>query len=1438
MQPTIKAHHRALGAARIGGTLLAMVMGFAGASEAGAHGSEAHPQRDATPSAASTAEFSGVVQTLTVVDRASGRTYRYPQLLLDDGRRVQLAGVTTPAEGASVVATGRLQQHRLQAQSVRVDGTTNAAVRRADGPRRSLEGTLRVFHVDYPDGTDDYGYALRASTGEQNVVDLGRPPAAIDNGAAAIVSGATDARGYIVVDTIEITATPTMSNAAFAKSGEVAATTQGYTVFPLKYPANTAAPWTYNADPGSWSIPTITSAVFGNGTGSAADYYKEVSYGAQLLSGVVANASGAWLSATQSRPTACGTNAELNAVLDSIENNGQAAATAAGFNPNANRGQLYVVDALPCGWLGLGYIGYPLAYVKGTASLIVVGHEIGHNFGLYHAGSLNCGADVVAASGCSVAEYGDPFDIMGNRRAMHFNATQKARLGYFASGSVATHASGTATYTLYPIELPGQSRYAVQVAPSGTTRTYWIEFRQPIGFDAALSGVPNLGAQVRLAYPFENQCSGCDSMSDDTQFLDMTRGTPSSFDDGALLSGKSFTDASNNITISVIGASSASIDVQVSTGGATPTSTSTTLASSANPSASGQSVTFTATVTGNAPTGTVAFKDGTNTISGCSAVALAGSGNGRSAACATSALAAGAHGVVAQYGGDANNLASTSAQVMQTVNSAPATPTSTTTTLGSSANPSVVGQMVTLTATVNGVAPTGTMSFRDGGATIATCGAVLLTGAGNTRKATCTTTALAVGNHALTAQYGGDGANAGSTSAALAQTVNAPSIPIATAVTLLSSSNPAPATGAITLTASVDAASLVPGGTVSFSANGSPIAGCGSVAVRTGGSTGTAQCTTPLAGGAFTVVARYNGSGQYQPSSSQPFAQVKSLPGIGNTIQFAAAAYAVNENAGSVTVTVSRIGDVTAPAVAMYATADGTTTGGEYQATSGTLTWAAQDATPRIITIPILDDIGPEPDKTFTVELTSITGASPGMVTTAVVTIVDDDAAAAAMPATVAFTSNPYGAAHVTGAQFDGTTITNPTRSVEIELGTTAGIAGSFARLDLSGLSVGPGNTLRIRSGAPGQTVLLVNAGSDTAAIAGSIVAAQGNGAPPPVVIVKSPSGMTLAASGRIESPSGLTIDTLGADITGGTPLVNQGLLHGGATLVLKAAKVTGGGLFRADAMTFMTFGNLHNPANGAHYLANGLQLHPASGTTVAVTIAGYGTAAQVYNLMINGNGRLTMPSVWPTGSPLPPNNRPVLPNAVRPAGTPDASYGGGQVIVQAAGTLRLDGGASRDFVFPGGFVLRAGTAIDINGATLVNGWTTSGTVYQGTFLEAPSIVDTSGKATLDVYTNDLNWTNFSVRPTVPVQTTTLRRQGDGSARYVGANALAPHLNFYGIVTEAGAAGKCYACLVNTTVMDLGAPPATSILRPIVRNESNPSQSAGLSVAARAAAGW
>ncbi len=101
-----------------------------------------------------------------------------------------------------------------------------------------------------------------------------------------------------------------------------------------------------------------------------------------------------------------------------------------------------------------------------------------------------------------------------------------------------------------------------------------------------------------------------------------------------------------------------------------PPPSTTTLASSLNPSTVGTPVTFTATVTGTDPTGSVAFTDGGNAIGGCSAVALTGSGNARTAACTTSALSQGTHSIVAAYAGDAGNAASSSSPLSQVVNAA------------------------------------------------------------------------------------------------------------------------------------------------------------------------------------------------------------------------------------------------------------------------------------------------------------------------------------------------------------------------------------------------------------------------------------------------------------------------------------------------------------------------------------------------------------------------------------------------------------------------------------------------------------------------------------------------------------------------------------------------------------------------------------------------
>jgi DNA-binding beta-propeller fold protein YncE len=72
--------------------------------------------------------------------------------------------------------------------------------------------------------------------------------------------------------------------------------------------------------------------------------------------------------------------------------------------------------------------------------------------------------------------------------------------------------------------------------------------------------------------------------------------------------------------------------------------------------------------------------------------------------------------------------------------------------LGSSSNPSTFGNQVTFTASVSGPngTATGTVTFRDG--STALCSGVALASG----SATCSTSALAVGTHDITAQYSGD----------------------------------------------------------------------------------------------------------------------------------------------------------------------------------------------------------------------------------------------------------------------------------------------------------------------------------------------------------------------------------------------------------------------------------------------------------------------------------------------------------------------------------------------------------------------------------------------------------------------------------------------------------------------------------------------------------
>ena len=181
--------------------------------------------------------------------------------------------------------------------------------------------------------------------------------------------------------------------------------------------------------------------------------------------------------------------------------------------------------------------------------------------------------------------------------------------------------------------------------------------------------------------------------------------------------------------------------------------TSTTLSASPNPVDPGRTLTLTATVNGNAPSGTLKFFDGSTLIG---QVNLAGT----TATLTTSFAASGTHTLSASYAGDVANTASTSPTVAETVNPR----ATTTTTLSASPKLATVGQRLTLTATVAGNMPTGTVSFLDGSTSLGS--ASLSSG-----TATLTTSFAASGTHNLTASYSGDVANAPSTSAVLSEAV-------------------------------------------------------------------------------------------------------------------------------------------------------------------------------------------------------------------------------------------------------------------------------------------------------------------------------------------------------------------------------------------------------------------------------------------------------------------------------------------------------------------------------------------------------------------------------------------------------------------------------------------------------------------------------------------
>ena len=250
-----------------------------------------------------------------------------------------------------------------------------------------------------------------------------------------------------------------------------------------------------------------------------------------------------------------------------------------------------------------------------------------------------------------------------------------------------------------------------------------------------------------------------------------------------------YTDASNTLV-----ATSAAL---------TQTVSSVILSASVNPSVPQQAVTLTAAISNTAASGSVTFFDGATSL-GSQAL------SGGVATISISSLWPGTHAITASYSGDANNPASVSPVLQQTV-SASGTGANPNLSLTSSPNPAVAGQPVTLTAVFSPPVPGVNVVFFDGATSM---GTVVSNATG---VALLTVASLAAGAHSITASFAGSAKSPAVNSPAIVQNVSQPASP----VTLSASVNPSVLGQGVTFTATVSPASAA--GSVQFKDGDTPL---------------------------------------------------------------------------------------------------------------------------------------------------------------------------------------------------------------------------------------------------------------------------------------------------------------------------------------------------------------------------------------------------------------------------------------------------------------------------------------------------------------------------------------------------------------------------------------------------------------------------------------
>lgn len=443
----------------------------------------------------------------------------------------------------------------------------------------TISGALQVMVEDYKQSARTR-YFLHSGGQRIELTFAKNPPKKVLSGTNVT------ATGTLTGNTLALTSGSSPSNLQVTSSSYVVPNSfgmQSTLVILVNFQDNPVQPYTQSA---------AYDVMFGS-SGSVNGYYLENSYQQTWITGNVVG----WFTIPMNSTT-------WNCDTGTLMNDANQAAVAAGTSISAYAHVLYAFpSSSACNWWGLGTIGgspQTQAWINGPFETKVVSHEMGHNFGLFHSHAWYCGSTTLGGN-CSVIEYGDTLDTMGNPTTGHFNSFQKERLGWLSYGQSPPIqvVTSNGTYTIGPYEDQDGSTKALKILQStdpttGASTYFYVEFRQSVGlFDDWPSNTNVLNGVV--------VDTGSNGTPDSSELLNMQPttgccGTP------ALDVGQSFTDVSSGVTLQTVSASSSGATVSVTFG--IPACAHAAPAVSFSPSQSsivmpGTTVNFTVSVTNN-----------------------------------------------------------------------------------------------------------------------------------------------------------------------------------------------------------------------------------------------------------------------------------------------------------------------------------------------------------------------------------------------------------------------------------------------------------------------------------------------------------------------------------------------------------------------------------------------------------------------------------------------------------------------------------------------------------------------------------------------------------------------------------------------------------------------------------------------------------------------